>query len=513
MRAMAAGRTKAAGWSKTLMGRLFVAGLLLMVVVSPQVAFGAAFRCQDPHPSGLVRVTRPTLSLKLVPSGATRVTSVSMTLNAAPVSAVYAQDTHQVWYQPSQPLPPGDYAVTCRVILDDAVPFDRAWHFTVAPDAVSTLPEPTDRQQTLFEAVNAIRRSLGAPPFGLDQALSAAAQAHSRYALDNPSEDFHEEQTARPDATGARPQDRAAAFGFGDSVSEAGIVGTFSLATTPVVRMFDAPYHRLPFLHPQAGALGTGAAGKLNGDLATTLLFEQKDTVATVVSPAAGQQEVPTRWYGHESPDPLRLHPSHSLPVGYPLVLARFGPLGSRITVTGASLTTESGKAIAFFLNTPTNDTRLANAAFVIPQQPLEPHRTYHVTVQAMTSEGQNVSQDWHFTTGADNTHEETEITQEPRFRPASAASLVGVVGASLQIVQSGPFLQVTFPKTITRLTCCFDDATVPTKSSPPVHEAGGSLVARYPIPPDAHTYRLVSEQGTDRRVVTGMVGKLKPPD
>lgn len=455
-------------------------------------------RYLPPVPTGIVRVTHPTLSFPIVPNGPAKITQVDMVLNQTPVAASYSETKKAVVYQPTQPLPPGEYHVQCRLAFDDASSFRQEWRFAVAADAVTDLPEPTVRQRALFDAVNALRRSLGQPPFALSKTLCAAAQAHARYARLNRSGDFHEEQLGRLGVTGVLPQDRTDAFGFVDPVREVGSTDTFSQGEGLVMKLFDAPYHRLPFLEPDACPLGTGSEGGLHDYLATVLEISRSETEATVVSPFPDQRRVPTTWVDNESPDPLRIHPPHSPLVGYVIVFAHFCPgagrltATDRITVTDMTLTA-AGEEIQVFWNTPANDAQLTDSALLIPQQPLMPGTTYHVAVKAATEGGTDISREWDFTTAG--------------APPSVGRTSAGKTRAGVQVRAVGGALLVRFPQTVTRLQCYFNSSPVLRRSSPPVHaDPQGGWLARYPVPPDVRTYRLLVTQGEMTEVVTGKV-------
>ena len=317
---------------------------LAAFAASPRGAFAASCIALPPQPTGAVKVTRPTLTFQITPVGDAKITSVTLALNQSLVSASYSVEKRAVIYQPADPLPPGNYDVQCRVALDGNLHFDKEWQFTVAPDAVNALPEPTARQRAVFEAVNTLRRSLGLPPLGLDLSLCAAAQAHSHYLNLYGDASGHAEQMDRSGATGAMPQDRATAFGFGFNVGEDVSANSSPLVTVPILGLFDAPYHRLPFLQPNAGALGVGCDGTSPHLYETTLEFEQSSSEAVVVSPFPDQKNVPSRWDGNENPSPLRIHGPHSLPVGYAIVFAHFGPGSHSVVVSAATLTTADGQ-------------------------------------------------------------------------------------------------------------------------------------------------------------------------
>lgn len=72
--------------------------------------------------------------------------------------------------------------------------------------------------------------------------------------------------------------------------------------------LWDAPYHRLGHMHPNAYTVGWGraasSAGRITvvGDIAYDFGMA---TVDVVRSPASGQSGVARSWSGHESPSPV----------------------------------------------------------------------------------------------------------------------------------------------------------------------------------------------------------------
>lgn len=489
---------------RTRKSGLALSGFLAFVAAfaaSPLGAFAASCTTRPPQPTGSVRITRPTLTFQIAPVGDTKIIGVTLTLNQAVVPATYSLEKKAVLYQPAEPLPPGDYTVQCRVLLDGNFHYDKEWQFTVAADAVSDLPEPTARQRAVFEAVNTVRHAIGLPPFALDPSLCAAAQAHSHYLSLYSDASGHDEQIGRPGATGAMPQDRATTFGYGFPIGEDVSGNSSPLVTVPIMGLFDAPYHRLPFLQPEAGALGVGSDGVQPHLYQTTLDFGQSSTDAVVVSPFPDQTHVPTRWDGNETPSPLRIYTSPTLPVGYAIVFAHFGAGDHPIVLSSATLTTDAGQTVPLYINTPRNDDHLSNAAILIPKQPLLPGATYHVSVQATTDDGEDISRAWNFTTSGGAVGNPGSL--EAARLHAAADPL------PVQVVYAQAHLNVTFARSITRLQCIFDDLPAPTKSSPPVFEADGAWHARYAVPASARSYRLVMEQGGERHVVTSQISPI----
>src|SRR5262249_31329272 len=148
---------------------------------------------------------------------------------------------------------------------------------------------------------------------------------------------------------GNAPGDRLDAFGFSQSSWEGVDYGP-QHGSESVQRLYDAPYHRLPFLQPGTGAVGAGFV-----PTHMTVEFGTSDETATVVSPSDGQKNIGLSWHGPESPDPLAIHGVDGT-CGYPIVFGYFSPTMDKIVVDGATLRTTRGEDVPFWLNTPAND-------------------------------------------------------------------------------------------------------------------------------------------------------------
>ena len=217
----------------------------------------------------------------------------------------------------------------------------------------------------------------------------------------------HTEQPTLTGFTGQTPGDRASAHGYPYVNYENVSSGIISFSAS-ILDLFDAPYHRAPFLQPGPGDFGSATIGDK-----TTLEFGVVGKQGTVFYPFNGETDVPVQWSSPESPDPLRLW-NATKPVGYILTMFYFSPDGEKITVSSATLQTEAGAAVPCYVNTPANDNALSNGLFIIPQHPLKPHTTYIATVKAATVSGADLSQTWKFTTRSGTDMELARGTTRP---------------------------------------------------------------------------------------------------
>lgn len=401
-------------------------GLLFLVpsfnAFADDTAFAAAaassgnaieYQSFDPAPSGILRVTRPTVAWKIVPGGDSAVTEVTLTINQKRVKAAYDVSRQTVIYNPATPLAPGAYRVRCEIVLDESWNVEREWQFTIAQNAVSELPAPNELQQKALAEVNAFRRTVGLPALRLDARLCAAATGHSVYLSKNRVVE-HEQQPGHPDFLGQNAGDRVATFGFAGGCFESISQGSRGVSGA-VADLFHAPYHRASFLQPGAGGFGAG----LIGDMAT-LLFGAAETETVVTYPAPGQKNIPLSWDGNEVPNPLRLHEgAQGGTVGYAITMFLFSPEAVRIKVAKAVLTTADGKPVPAYINTPANDDFLRNGVLILPKKALRPGTTYKVAITAATLSGQDISRSWSFTT----VNVSTSILTQPDDTTASVAT------------------------------------------------------------------------------------------
>ncbi|HEY3367469.1 MAG TPA: S-layer homology domain-containing protein [Symbiobacteriaceae bacterium] len=124
------------------------------------------------------------------------------------------------------------------------------------------------------------------------------------------------------------------------------------------------------------------------------------NAAGTAAWPYPGQTGVPTAWVQHERPNPLRLYPGVSQPVG-PVVTLTFGTARpKRLTLETAVLTGPDGNAIPVMTFAPGNDAELNDTVSIIPKQPLTPGTTYRVHLAGAFEAG-SYDRTWSFTTAS----------------------------------------------------------------------------------------------------------------
>ncbi len=373
-----------------------IAGLLLVSGASfgfaPLPRHSEAFT-RAYGPKAVVNLSRPTLLWEVWAGEGGKVSSSEMTVDGRSVNCSYQTDSRSLRYTPEGPLAPGSHHVHCQVTIDEHMPVHKDWEFTIPVSAPEFVPIASVQQHALIDAINGYRRDMGLPGFVNDDRLAAAANAHTEYLRIN-NITGHQEVDGKPGFIGVLPMDRLESFGFLQDSWECVDYGA-DTQDECLADLFDAPYHRIPFMQPGALLCGTGFR-----DRHLTVEFEMAKQTATTVSPYPGQQGVPISWSSHERPNPLRIHGTEG-PVGYPIVINHFTPEGQKITLKTATLKSDDGTDVPVFLNTPDNDDKLTYSAFIMPRVPLRPGTTYQVDVNGYTESGENFSKSWSFTTVA----------------------------------------------------------------------------------------------------------------
>lgn len=237
---------------------------------------------------------------------------------------------------------------------------------------------------------NQMRFAVGAPTVPGDARLVATAQNHANYNSAN-NVLGHYETAGLPYYTGYAPRDRLIAAGWTTSfVSE--VATSFTGGLNGVRQLWDAPYHRLGLMHPNATSIGWGhsdiSGAATVGDIVYDFGIRPVDFVR---SPANGQAGIPTSWNGHESPNPLPA--GATMPVGYPIMLVY--SQGQTVDMRAAEIDAPDGTRLPIYY-APQQFER--DYQVIIPQQPLAPGTTYHVRFDINVNSVMTTNQ-WDFTT------------------------------------------------------------------------------------------------------------------
>jgi hypothetical protein len=237
---------------------------------------------------------------------------------------------------------------------------------------------------------NQLRYEVGAPTVPADPRLVQAAQNHATYNALN-GINTHYETAGLPGYTGYAPRDRAIATGFNAAFVSEVATGAGD-ALSGVRTLWDAPYHRLGMIHPNAFTIGWGRAATSTGriNVVGNIAYDfGRATVDVVRSPARGQTNVPTSWNGRESPSPVPA--GTSAPYGYPIMAVWSG--GRSVDLRGASLSS-NGVAIPFYVAKQEFE---RDYLVITPQKPLPAGRIdvrFDITVA-----GRWLTEEWSFHT------------------------------------------------------------------------------------------------------------------
>ncbi|TDF97101.1 stalk domain-containing protein [Paenibacillus piri] len=357
-------------------------------------------------PKQTVGVTKPTITFYFKSDTADIPTSYAMYVNGESVPAVYDKAKGTFTYTPTRDLAPGLNLVKISLKFPGYQPLEKSWSFTVAQDAIKQYPSVGPDQLDTLAAINDYRILHGLPSVKLNEQLNASAAAHARYLdinkvkqSDTSTESLHTQEAGKSGFVGVTPLERAAYFGYTSAVGEdaAYFSGTSSEA---IDALFDAPYHRNPFLNPYIQEIGIG---KVRDYTILEFGLQPDPEPQLVVSPAAGDRHVPTAFNGNETPDPLGIHADGKFPVGYPIMAQYYGSSVEKIKLLGAELLDGKGRPVDTWVNSPDNDPNLSHAVIVMSRKPLEADASYHVklNLQVTKSDGSSTTEvkEWDFTT------------------------------------------------------------------------------------------------------------------
>lgn len=397
----------------------FMLGLASLTLITGKAAASSPFHYSyDAAPTETVGVTKPTISFYFNTNMTAAADSYEMFINGEKVPAIYDHTRTSYLYTPDKDLAPGNYMVRIVISYSGYVPIEQLWSFTVSSNAIKQFPAATREQLDGLAAVNDYRVLYGLPPVTINEKLNAGAAAHAGYLhthnvsqSEDDDESLHDENPAKPGFTGKKPADRAAFYNYLHAVGEDAALYDGTINET-VDALFDAPYHRSPFLNPDVKEIGIGRAGDY---LVIKFGMEQKKAPMLIVSPAEGDRNVPTSFDGHESPDPLRIHANGTFPVGYPIMAEYYGSDIDQVKLLIADIQDlSSKKSIDFWLNTPVNDDALSTAFILMPRKPLQPNTSYRVILQLQlikTDGSTNMHmKEWDFTTEPLSTFGKTKL-------------------------------------------------------------------------------------------------------
>lgn len=387
--------------------RRFLGLCVALLLLLPSAAAGA-YSTYSPGPSGTLGLALPTLSQEFVLQPGEQILEAQAWIDEQPVQATWTE-SGRIQFRPTTPLKAGEHTARLRVQVDAGrpgftyPPKESTWRFTIAPGAVSALPEAPPEARRAQAQLNKIRQGVGLQPLALQDALGAAAQSHADYLhqhVEQYSLNGHGEEAGRPGFTGTNVGARAAYWGWTQGASE--VVAVSGRAEEALADWIATLYHRIPLLHPDTVAMGYGWAGADRSGKNVLVSSKSLSGAKTVAYPAAGARTVPPEWNGLETPDPLALYGlADSGPVGYPITLTFGGPVID-LRLTAAQLTGPAGD-LELLSYDPAFDPNLSDAVAIIPRQPLQPETTHTVLLKGWIDRGEGpteFTERWSFTTG-----------------------------------------------------------------------------------------------------------------
>lgn len=377
---------------------------LLMFLAGPARAEILYYR---PAPEGTLGIARPRLGIRVDATDGDAVEKATITVDGVAYEA--QTDGNFYYHQPSAPLAPGVHNARVQVAFGPHYqPLDQSWSFTVAPGAIASFPPAGGAQLAALGEVNRYRRLADLAPVTLDPALTAATEAHAHYYLLNPSAGLsvHDQRPGAAGFIGAKPWDRGRYFGFDAAGTYMEDMHFVADQRQAVQGWVDSVYHRFLITDPNLDTVGFGygadGAGAYVNVLDGSAHPGDAKQVQVVAYPIAGQQKVPVRWDGLETPDPLANFPGGRA-AGYPITLQFSGSGVSSANVQTASLTDSAGNRVPIWVDTPVIDSHLRTELALLPKSDLQPATRYTASVSGTLSfqDGfsRGFSRTWWFTT------------------------------------------------------------------------------------------------------------------
>lgn len=365
--------------------------LLTGFLLPPKQSWALSYSYSS-FPDGKLGISRPEIGVKLSLSEQQNLSSYILYLNDKEVNATYNPSTTSFYYKPSADLPAGPYKVRLILRYDGYQDGILDWGFTILPGALTSFKAPNTEQQAGLQAINDYRLLNRLPPVIFNDALNAAAQKHAEYLAKNKidvintSVSLHDEDPTKPGYIGKSLAERINYVGYPYGAGEDAAYNHVSLVEA-IDSLFDAPYHRTPFLNPNVAEIGVYRDGDYH---VIEFGYREATSPQFIISPAEGDAFVPTSFDGNETPDPIRLHKQLDYPVGYPLMGVVSAPGITKVSILQADLSDEKGAKVELLNNQASNDDHLDTEVILLPAKPLLPDTTYqaHLKLSAVNNSG-----------------------------------------------------------------------------------------------------------------------------
>lgn len=383
---------------------VFGIALALFAVVPAPAQVKAETFYYIAYPKGTVGLKKPTVGFAITDTEVTVLHDISLKLDGQEVQGTFDPKSMSYRYTPAGNLSVGEHTVKVSVNFTGYEPIEQQWTFTVSPLAIDEPPSDySDKQLELVKAVNDYRTLYGLPPLQINRHLTMAAKMHAEYLhvnqIDPNKVSLHDQSKSVPGYTGSTPGERAVYAGYYEGVAE-DVSYNFGTPVESVDGLFDAPYHRIPFLYATVKEVGVAVAGPI---VVLEFGFQDENQMELQVTPAPGDKYVPVAFEGNEVPDPIRMHTATaSYPVGYPILARLTGADLEEVTLLDAKLTDAAGQPVELLRNSPKNDNHLKQEVILTPVKPLQPDSAYTAYVKLSASRNGTVStfeRKWDFRT------------------------------------------------------------------------------------------------------------------
>lgn len=399
---------------------IFVLLLLVLIPVDSNAAESISYT--DPYPQGTIGIGNPEIGWPVDLNG-NKIESALFYINGNRQVVYYDKD-REVFYTKLNNYVKGVNTVEARIKLKDWPNIIKyKWSFTIPSNSVSYLPTANTTQISAINYANDYRYLLGNPTYVFDDSLNTAAQKHASYqAINNTFGHYQMPNTVG--YFGNTVTERAGYYGFYGDVAE-----DISYQSNPSVQdavdsLFDAPYHRIPFLMPSYDYFGYGKSGYYHVINFGSTVNKEIDWVSY---PVPNQKNVPISWENYETPNPLRFYKRTSSKVGYPIVVGVYGIEVDNVTLKYAKLWDSSENEVPIYINSPRetggNDSELTNEVILIPKSPLKEGEKYRTKVY-LEANINNYSyvyeRTWYFTTEEYHGTGRDKIHQQVAYPPTS---------------------------------------------------------------------------------------------
>lgn len=359
----------------------------------------------SPYPQGTIGINQPEIGWTVL-LGDNRVENADFILNGLPIEVIYDEEKQTFVASSLSPLT-GENTVQATVkLVGWGNLIVENWSFTVDEPSIGAYPLQNEKQLQALDAANNYRYLLDLPLFQLDDSLSYTAQKHTEYQSDL-GKITHYQEEGNQGFFGVTVGDRANYYGFYGNIYEDIALQHNINASEAIKSLFDAPYHRIPFLIPANKYYGYGVSDNYHV-LNFGYFFDLDSKV--VIYPGENEINVPISWENYETPDPLRLYNDANKLVGYPIVVGVYGDGVSNIKVKSANIWDSKDNEIAFYLNSPLdtggNDEHLSNEIILIPKTVLD-YSQYRVQLELEYLENgltKTYDNTWYFTTATTST-------------------------------------------------------------------------------------------------------------